>query len=180
MDPEKIELSATMPGVPTSFQHLWTPHRMVYLKHGQQPADEDCPFCLAVNKTDEEALIFHRGTHAYALLNLFPYNSGHILVCPYRHIATYDEATAEEVAEIAAITQQAMKVIRGVAGAHGFNIGMNQGEVAGAGIAGHLHQHIVPRWRNDSNFLPIIAETKALPQLLGDVREQFAAAWSKH
>lgn len=172
-----MESSADMPGVPNAFQHLWTPHRMVYIKHGQQPSEADCPFCLAVDKTDEEALIIHRGVHAYALLNLFPYNSGHILVCPYRHIPTYDLASAEEVAEIASITQHAMRVASAVAGAHGFNIGMNQGEVAGAGIAGHLHQHIVPRWRNDSNFLPIIAETKALPQLLGDVRIQFAKAW---
>jgi ATP adenylyltransferase len=100
-----------------------------------------------------------------------------MLVCPYRHIATYDQANAEEVAEIAALTQQAMRVLQKVSGAHGFNIGMNQGEVAGAGIAGHLHQHIVPRWRNDANFFPIIAETKALPRLLGEVRTDIANAW---
>jgi ATP adenylyltransferase len=111
-------------------------------------------------------------------LNLFPYNSGHLLVCPYRHIATYDLATAEEVAEIASMTQQTMRVLTSVSKCHGFNIGMNQGEVAGAGIAGHLHQHIVPRWRNDANFFPIIAETKALPRLLGEVRDEIAAAWT--
>lgn len=111
------------------------------------------------------------------LLNLFPYNSGHLLVCPYRHISTYDLATPEETAEIAALTQQAMRVLTSVSKCHGFNIGMNQGEVAGAGIAGHLHQHVVPRWRNDANFFPIIAETKALPRLLGDVRAEIAEAW---
>jgi ATP adenylyltransferase len=94
-------------------------------------------------------------------------------------VATYDLATAEEVAEIAQLTQQAMRVIQGVSRAHGFNIGMNQGEVAGAGIAGHLHQHVVPRWRNDANFFPIIAETKALPRLLGEVREELASNWAK-
>jgi ATP adenylyltransferase len=151
---------------------------LVYIQHGQQPADHECPFCLAVDKTDEDALIVFRGEHAYALLNLFPYNSGHMLVCPYRHIATYDQASPEEVAEIAALTQQAMRVLKSISGAHGFNIGMNQGEVAGAGIAGHLHQHIVPRWRNDANFFPIIAETKALPRLLGEVRADIAAAWT--
>jgi ATP adenylyltransferase len=151
---------------------------LVYIQHGQQPADHECPFCLAVEKTDEDALIVFRGEHAYALLNLFPYNSGHMLVCPYRHIATYDQASPEEVAEIAALTQQAMRVLKSISGAHGFNIGMNQGEVAGAGIAGHLHQHIVPRWRNDANFFPIIAETKALPRLLGEVRADIAAAWT--
>lgn len=120
----------------------------------------------------------HRGNFAYVILNLFPYNSGHLLVCPYRHIATYDLATVEEVAEIGLLTQQAMRVLSGVGRSHGFNIGMNQGEVAGAGIAGHLHQHIVPRWRNDSNFFPIIAETKAIPRLLGEVRDELAAAWA--
>lgn len=178
MNQDSVQSSANMPGVPNSFQHLWTPHRLVYIQHGQQPADEDCPFCLAVNKPDEESLIVHRGKYAYALLNLFPYNSGHMLVCPYRHISTYDEANAQEIAEIGEITQQAMRVLKSVSGSHGFNIGMNQGEVAGAGIAGHLHQHIVPRWRNDANFFPIIAETKALPRLLGEVREEIAAAWN--
>ena len=96
------------------------------------------------------------------LLNLYPYNSGHLLVCPYRHVATYDEATAEEVAEIGSLTQTAMRVLTETAHAHGFNIGMNQGRIAGAGIAEHLHQHVVPRWALDSNFFPIIAGTKAL------------------
>lgn len=173
-----VQSSSDLPGVPNSFQHLWTPHRLVYIQHGQQPADDECPFCLAIDKSDEDALIVHRGKYAYALLNLFPYNSGHMLICPYRHISTYDQATAEEVAEIAALTQQAMRVLKSVSGAHGFNIGMNQGEVAGAGIAGHLHQHIVPRWKNDSNFFPIIAETKALPRLLGEVRQDLSKAWS--
>ncbi|MEO0026823.1 MAG: hypothetical protein RL716_154 [Actinomycetota bacterium] len=173
-----MEMSSDLPGVPNAFQHLWTPHRLVYIQNGQQPADEDCPFCLAPDKPDEESLIVFRGVHAYALLNLFPYNSGHLLVCPYRHISTYDLATPEEVAEIGAITQHAMKVVRTVSKAHGFNIGLNQGEVAGAGIASHLHQHIVPRWANDANFFPIIAETKALPRLLGEVRKDIAEAWS--
>jgi ATP adenylyltransferase len=127
--------------------------------------------------SDEDALIVARGTHAYALLNLFPYNSGHLLVCPYRHIAMYDEATPEEVAEIGSITQTAMRVIREVSNNDGFNIGMNQGAVAGAGVAAHLHQHIVPRWAQDANFFPIIARTKALPQLLGEVRAAIANAW---
>ena len=178
MTEPRVELSSELPGVPNAFQYLWTPHRLVYIQHGQQPADHECPFCLAVNRTDEESLIVYRGKTAYALLNLYPYNSGHLLVCPYRHISTYDLATPEEVTEIGEITQQAMRVLSQISGAHGFNLGMNQGEVAGAGIAAHLHQHIVPRWRNDANFFPIIAETKALPRLLGEVREQIANSWS--
>lgn len=179
MNEQRVEHSSDMPGVPNAFQHLWTPHRLVYIQHGQQPPKDECPFCLAPDKADEEGLIVFRGKTVYALLNLFPYNSGHLLVCPYRHIATYDEASAEEVAEIGLVTQQAMTVLKAVSNSLGFNIGMNQGEVAGAGIAGHLHQHIVPRWRNDANFFPIIAETKALPKLLGEVRQEVSEAWAK-
>jgi ATP adenylyltransferase len=151
---------------------------LVYIQTGQQPAKDDCPFCVGPGLTDEEALIVHRGKHAYVILNLYPYNSGHLLICPYRHIPTYDLATLEEVAEIGELTQKAMQALTKASKAHGFNIGMNQGEVAGAGIAGHLHQHVVPRWRNDANFFPIIAETKALPKLLGQVRDEIAAAWN--
>ncbi|NEN06326.1 HIT domain-containing protein [Diaminobutyricibacter tongyongensis] len=164
-------------GVPDEFQRLWTPHRMVYIQNNQQPDKDECPFCRAPKLSDEDALIVARGTHAYVILNLFPYNSGHVLVCPYRHFAMYDEATPEEVAEIGSLTQTAMRVITEVSHNDGFNIGINQGAIAGAGIAGHLHQHIVPRWAQDANFFPIIAKTKALPQLLGEVRATIAAAW---
>lgn len=172
----ELESSSEFAGVPDEFQRLWTPHRMVYIQQGQ-PADDGCPFCVAPSMDDERALIVHRGTHAFVLLNLFPYNSGHLLVCPYRHVAMYDDATPEEVAEIGGLTQTAMRVVKQVSRNDGFNIGMNQGQVAGAGIAAHLHQHIVPRWASDANFFPIIAKTKALPQLLGDVRTAIANAW---
>ncbi|WJL95542.1 HIT domain-containing protein [Microbacterium sp. ET2] len=169
--------AAELAGVPDEFQRLWTPHRMAYIQAGPEPLREECPFDEAPRKSDEDGLIVFRGETAYVLLNLFPYNSGHLLVCPYRHIATYDEATAEEVAEIGALTQTAMRVLRQVSRCDGFNIGMNQGAVAGAGVAAHLHQHIVPRWATDANFFPIIAKTKALPQLLGEVRVAIADAW---
>jgi ATP adenylyltransferase len=175
-----LTAAAEFAGVPDEFQRLWTPHRMAYIQAGPEPLVEECPFCAAPGKSDEDALIVHRGTHAYVLLNLFPYNSGHLLVCPYRHIPTYDQATAEEVAEIGLLTQTAMRVLRTVSRCDGFNIGMNQGAVAGAGVAGHLHQHVVPRWATDANFFPIIAKTKALPQLLGDVRTAVAGAWPAH
>ncbi|MEY2694725.1 MAG: hypothetical protein RL142_1073 [Actinomycetota bacterium] len=177
MTDERMEHAADFAATPDAFQRLWTPHRLVYIQHGQQPSEEKCPFCIGPSMADEQSLIVYRGKTAYVLLNLFPYNSGHLLVCPYRHIPTYDLATAEEVAEIGLLTQQAMATLSTVSKAHGFNIGMNQGEVAGAGIAGHLHQHIVPRWRNDANFLPIIAETKALPKLLSQVRDEIANGW---
>lgn len=159
------------------FERLWTPHRLVYLQELQQPADEDCPFCSAPDKSPEDGLVVRKGESCYVLLNLFPYNPGHMLVCPYRHFDTYDKATSDEVAEMALLTQQAMKTLGKVSKVNGFNIGMNQGEVAGAGIASHLHQHIVPRWRNDSNFFPIIAQTKAMPVLLGQMRETIANNW---
>jgi ATP adenylyltransferase len=176
---DNVELSTDFAAVPDSFQRLWTPHRLAYILEGQEPGEDVCPFCIAPTLDDEKALIVARGEHAFVLLNLFPYNSGHLLVCPYRHVATYDEATPEEVAEIGSLTQTAMRVLTEVSHAHGYNIGMNQGRVAGAGIAEHLHQHIVPRWALDSNFFPIIAGTKALPKLLGEVRADLAAGWPK-
>lgn len=172
-----VEDSSSFASSKDAFQRLWTPHRMVYIADGQDPDEDACPFCRAPERSDEQSLIVARGEHAFVLLNLYPYNSGHLLVCPYRHIPSYDLATAEEVAEIGALTQTAMRVLKKTAACDGFNIGMNQGRIAGAGIAGHLHQHVVPRWALDSNFFPIIAQTKAVPQLLGDVRDAVAAAW---
>ena len=177
MDDEQLEKSSDFAGVPDAFQRLWTPHRMVYIESNKHPTDTADPFCVAPTLPDDQALIVARGRTAYVLLNLFPYNSGHLLVCPYRHVALYDDATEEEVAELGSLTQTAMRAIREVSRNDGFNLGMNQGVIAGAGIAEHLHQHIVPRWAQDANFLPIIAKTKALPQLLGDVREAIAGAW---
>ena len=175
---EDVEDAAAFAAVPDAFQRLWTPYRIAYVQSdAQQKLEAGCPFCVAPSLSDEEALIVHRGEHAYVLLNLYPYNSGHLLVCPYRHVAGYNEATLDEVTEIASLTQSAMRVLTATSGAHGYNIGMNQGRIAGAGVAEHLHQHIVPRWGSDANFFPIIAKTKALPQLLGDVRRAVAGAW---
>jgi len=174
-----LERSSSFAGVPDAYQRLWTPHRIVYIEQGQMPSEDECPFCIAPSLSDAEALIVARGQHAFVLLNLFPYNSGHLLVCPYRHVSTYDLATPEEVAEIGALTQKAMRALTASAHAHGFNIGMNQGRIAGAGIADHLHQHVVPRWALDSNFFPIIAGTKALPKLLGEVRDELADIWDQ-
>ena len=166
-----------LPGVPDNYQRLWTPHRLVYIQNGQQPKREECPCCLAPQGSDEDGLIVYRGETCFVLLNLFPYNSGHLLVCTYRHVAGYEETTDEEAAEMAALSKTGMNVLRKVSRAQGFNLGMNQGELAGAGIAEHLHQHIVPRWSNDSNFFPIIARTKAIPRLLGEVRAEIQKAW---
>ena len=118
-----------------------------------------------------------RGETSYAVLNLYPYNPGHLMVCPYRHVADYTDLEPGEVAEVAELTRQAMTAVRAASGAHGFNVGMNQGTVAGAGIAAHLHQHVVPRWGGDTNFMPVVGRTKVLPQLLRDTRQLLADAW---
>lgn len=168
-------------GVPDSLQRLWTPYRMAYIDGENKPpssdAGDDCPFCRAPGCADADSLIIRRGRSAFAVLNLYPYNPGHLLVCPYRHVSAYVETTPAECEEIADLTKQAIAVIKKVSAPAGFNIGMNQGAVAGAGIAAHLHQHVVPRWQGDSNFLPIIAHTKAVPQLLSQTRSLFADAW---
>lgn len=166
-------------GVPDAFQRLWTPHRMVYIQGEGKPKDAGgCPFCTSPQKDDVEGLIVARGEHAFVVMNLFPYSPGHLLVCPYRHVPDYTDLSVAETREVAELTQHAMRVLRKVSNPDGFNLGMNQGAVAGAGIAAHLHQHIVPRWSGDMNFLPIIAQTRALPQLLGDARQQLADAWA--
>jgi ATP adenylyltransferase len=168
-------------GVPDGFDRLWTPHRMAYIQGEGRPstgeAGDDCPFCRAPSLSDDVGLVVARGQHTFVVLNLYPYNTGHLMVCPYRHVADYTELTGDETTELAALTQQAMSTLRAVAGAQGFNIGMNQGAISGAGIAMHLHQHVVPRWGGDSNFLPIIARTKALPMLLEDVRSRLVEHW---
>lgn len=167
-------------GEPDGLERLWTPHRMAYIKGESKPADSsvgECPFCRIPTLDDEEGLVIHRGELAYAVLNLYPYSPGHLMVCPYRHIGDYTETTPEEVVEIAALTKRAMEVVRLVSGAHGFNVGMNQGSIAGAGIAAHLHQHVVPRWSGDANFMPIIGRTKVLPQVMSDTRTLLAEAW---
>ncbi|HLP22869.1 MAG TPA: HIT domain-containing protein [Microbacteriaceae bacterium] len=172
-----VESSVDFAGVPDEFQRLWVAHRMAYIDAGAQPHLDDCPFCRAPEREDAEGLIVARGELAYVVMNLFPYNSGHLLVCPYRHVASYDDATLAEIDEISRLTQTGMRVLRRVANCDGFNIGMNQGAIAGAGVSQHLHQHIVPRWAQDANFMPIIAKTKAVPRLIGEMRDALAAAW---
>jgi len=170
-------------GVPDALQRLWTPHRLAYIKGEGKPADgeagDGCPFCRVATVDDAEGLVVARGHLVYAVLNLYPYNPGHLMVCPYRHVADYTDLDPAETVEVAEFTQTAMRVIRAVSSPHGFNLGMNQGAVAGAGIAAHLHQHVVPRWGGDTNFMPVVGRTKVLPQVLLDTRQLLADAWVK-
>jgi ATP adenylyltransferase len=153
------------------------PERLAYIQGADKT--EGCPFCRIPEMSDEDGLIVHRGETAYAVLNLYPYNSGHLMAVPFRHVADYTELTAAETVEIAELTQSSMRVLREASGAQGFNLGMNQGVVAGAGIAAHLHQHVVPRWGGDTNFMPVVARTKVLPQLLRDTRQLLADTWAE-
>jgi ATP adenylyltransferase len=177
------EDAETMGGVPDGFERLWTPHRMAYVKDA---SDRDglipgsgCPLCLKVDADDRANLVVARADATFAVLNLFPYNPGHLMICPYRHVAWYTELTDAERDEMSVMTQKAMRVLVAVSGTKGFNIGINQGLVGGAGIAEHIHQHVVPRWIGDSNFLPIIAKTKAVPELLDDTWRRVSEAWAK-
>ncbi len=172
--------AASLAGTPDAFQRLWTPHRMVYLGGEGKPAsdaEQHCPFCDVPKQSDRDGLIISRGELAFVVLNLYPYNPGHLMVVPYRHVGDYTDLTTAEAAEVALFTQQAMAALRATARPQGFNIGMNQGAVGGAGIAAHLHQHVVPRWGGDMNFMPVIGQTRVLPQLLADARDQLAEHW---
>lgn len=154
---------------------------MSYLAGENRPmADNDvpCPFCRVPTLSDEEGLIVARGTSAYVVMNLYPYNAGHLLICSYRHVADLTELSDEERNEISALTAHSMRVLRRVSNPKGFNLGMNQGAVSGAGVADHIHQHVVPRWAGDSNFMPIIGQTKVLPVLLSTTRKDLAENWN--
>jgi ATP adenylyltransferase len=173
---------ADFPPAEDDVQRLWTPHRMVYVGGHNKPPDATsahCPFCTLPASDDEHALIVARGETCFAILNLYPYNPGHLMVVPYRHVSAYIDLTPEETIEVAQVTQTAIRVLTATMHPRGFNLGMNQGAVAGAGIAAHLHQHVVPRWEGDANFLPIIGRTKAVPQLLGDTHAMLSAAWPR-
>lgn len=174
-------------GIPDHLARLWTPHRMAYVTGGSDTdrgtSDDGekqapvCPFCRIPTLSDEDGLIVARGERVYAVLNLFPYNPGHLMVVPYRHLPDYTDLGDDELTEFSAFTRRALTVIRSVSAPHGFNLGINAGSAAGAGIAEHLHQHVVPRWGGDSNFMPVIGQTKVLPQLLADTRGLLARAW---
>ncbi|WP_017625779.1 HIT family protein [Nocardiopsis chromatogenes] len=166
---------------PDGFQRLWTPHRMAYIKGEDKPvgpAPEDgCPFCRAPGLPDADGLVVHRGEHAYTVMNRYPYNSGHLLVCPYRHVSGYTDLDPDETAEVARLTQEGIAALTAAYGPQGFNVGMNLGSAAGAGIAAHLHQHIVPRWGGDTNYMPVIGQTKVLPEMLEQSRARIAEHW---
>lgn len=167
-------------GMPDRWARIWAPHRMEYLKGENRPLDQNdvqCPFCRIPTLSDEEGLIVARGELAYAVMNLYPYNAGHLLICAFRHVADLTDLTKAERDEISEMTAHAMATLRKVSSPAGFNLGMNQGAISGAGVAEHIHQHVVPRWSGDANFMPIIGQTKVMPVLLAQTRAELAAAW---
>lgn len=148
---------------------LWAPWRMVYIKKTvEEGATTSCIFCEALKMNDEKALIIYRGKKAYIIMNKYPYNTGHLMIVPYRHVASLESLSKDEILEMGILAQASLKGLRKALSPHGFNVGINIGEVAGAGVAEHVHIHIVPRWKGDANFITITAGTKVLPQMLED------------
>jgi len=164
-------------GIPDGFRRLWTPHRLAYIKEAGAGDSPGCPFCRIPTLSDVEGLVIARGTTVYAVLNLHPYNPGHLMVLPYRHVAELEDLDAAEAAELMAFTQCAVRAMKQVAAPHAFNVGLNLGTVAGGSLADHLHQHVVPRWGGDANFIAVVGQTKVIPQLLSETRELLATAW---
>jgi ATP adenylyltransferase len=144
---------------------IWAPWRLRYVKNARK--SDDCIFCgKPTEGADRETLIVHRGERCFVILNLFPYTNGHLMVAPFAHLGRFQEIEPEVTAEIVALAQRAMGVLEEVYEPEGFNVGLNQGRVAGAGVEGHIHLHVVPRWAGDNNYMPVIAETRVMPQSL--------------
>jgi ATP adenylyltransferase len=156
-------------------KQLWAPWRLEYIK----AADEDggCVFCRAVEGEDEERLVLRRGSRAIALLNKYPYSSGHFMVAPVRHVGEFGELEEDEVLELHRLAAAGMGALAETYGPQGYNVGWNLGRIAGAGVVDHVHMHVVPRWAGDTNFMPVLADTKVLPEHLQETRLRLAAVW---
>lgn len=162
-------------------ERIWAPWRMEYVEGPKQPRPGGCIFCDKPAEdpaNDSENLIVHRGQACFVIINTFPYNNGHLMVVPFRHVARFDELTVEERDELGALTARSMEVLESIYGPDGYNTGINMGSAAGAGIAAHIHQHIVPRWRGDTNFMPVVADTRVLPEALQASYEKIAKAFA--
>lgn len=142
--------------------YLWTPWRYAYVSGAS--AATDCIFCIAPNESDERARIVYRGTDCYIILNTYPYTNGHIMIVPYAHLDELQKLPANTAAEMMTLSQRMEGVLRGLYRPDGINLGMNLGKAAGAGVAGHLHMHMLPRWIADANFVSVIGETRILPE----------------
>ena len=154
---------------------LWAPWRLEYV--GQADEQNGCIFCSAAEAEDEPGLVVRRGNKAFALLNKYPYASGHLMVAPYRHVGEFSELDDEEALEIHRLSSQGMGALAQLYGPQGFNLGWNLGRIAGAGVTDHVHLHLVPRWAGDTNFMPVLADVKVLPEHLAETRRKLAETW---
>lgn len=159
-------------GEPDRLERLWAPYRMAYIAKRSKD-----PFVEAPQGSDEDGLIIARGKTVYALLNLFPYNAGHLMVVPYRKESQLENLTQEESQELMAFAQKAVRVLKRVSRPEAINVGLNLGRASGGSVGDHLHLHVVPRWPGDSNFMTVLDGTKVLPQLLQDTRRVLAEGW---
>ncbi len=157
------------------YGRLYTPWRMEYIRDPER-SNDGCPFCTDDDAFDDSRVL-HRGQHAFVILNAYPYNPGHVMVIPYTHTDDYTTLTPGETHEMADLTQRAILALRTTVHPQGVNVGMNLGTVAGAGIADHLHQHVVPRWGGDTNFMPVIGQTRVLPELMSNTYELLKPAF---
>ena len=161
-------------------ERLWSPWRSNYIEgFKDKDGTEECVFCSAVKNSDEKSLIVYRGKFNFVMLNLFPYNAGHLMIIPYRHISELSALTNEERLEIMDLEALSIKALTEVMKPQGFNIGANLGKAAGAGIDQHLHFHIVPRWTGDTNFMPALGEVKVISQDLLQTRKNLKEVFNK-
>jgi ATP adenylyltransferase len=156
-------------------ERLWAPWRLEYIQ--QAGEQEGCFFCLAAAGQDEETLIVHRGELAFVLLNRFPYASGHLMVAPIRHVGEFGELTDEEALETHRLAERGIAALAQTYAPQGYNLGWNLGRIAGAGVLDHVHLHVVPRWAGDTNFMPVLADVKVMPEHLAATRAKLAEAW---
>jgi ATP adenylyltransferase len=154
---------------------LWAPWRLEYIEQADE--QEGCVFCRAAGGDDQDALVVHRGTVAFVLLNKFPYSSGHLMIAPLRHVGDFRELTDEEALEIHRLGERGIAALAQTHSPQGYNLGWNLGRIAGAGIVDHVHLHVVPRWAGDTNFMPVLADVKVMPEHLAATRAKLAAAW---
>jgi ATP adenylyltransferase len=156
-------------------ERLWAPWRLEYIASADdQPG---CIFCAAVEGDDDEKLVVHRGERAFVLLNRFPYTSGHLMVAPKRHVGDFGDLEDDEVVEIHRFASSGIGALAQTYEPQGYNVGWNLGRVAGAGIVDHVHLHVVPRWAGDTNFMPVLADVKVMPEHLQETRRRLANAW---
>jgi ATP adenylyltransferase len=158
-------------------EHLWSPWRLAYITGGASPGG--CVFCHALSDPEAEPLIVYRGPTCFVILNLFPYNNGHLMVIPNRHVATLASATSEELAELIELTRRSEIALTEAFAPHGLNVGINLGKPAGAGILDHLHMHVVPRWSGDTNFMTVIGKTRVLPEELPDTAAKLRPVFAR-